>query len=113
MDFPEWGSLETHRALLLPTSSIFAYYFDQVFQDRFRPLIFSIFKSEFATSAALQFIRTATGVVLSTYLVDDHVQIGKPLLVALRPSVVLPIEFMDIKELVLDHSYDLAAFIMA
>lgn len=34
-------------------------------------------------------------------------------MLALRPSVILPIDFMNIKKLVYSHAYDLVAAIMA
>lgn len=75
-----------------------------MFEDRFRLLIFTIARSEFAVSAALKLPRTAIEEVLRTYSVDDRAQIEKPLKVAIRSSVVHLIKSMNIKEMIYDHS---------
>lgn len=48
-----------------------------------------------------------------SFWVADCVHVGKLLLAALGPSDISLIDFMDIKETVSDHSYALAAVIVA
>lgn len=72
-----------------------------------------IVKNELAVCAALLLFQTASGVVLSTYHIDGRVKIKKPLLFALRPSVVYLINFEDIIYMTKDHSYDLSTVTMA
>lgn len=84
-----------------------------MFTDRFRSLIFTIPRNNFAASDELKFPRTATEKVLSTYRVNNRVQIWNALLVAFCLSVAHLIAFMDIKEMLYDHSFDLDAVIMA
>lgn len=83
-----------------------------MFEDHFRSLIFTIVSSEFATSVVQKLLCTATEEVLSTYPVDGHVQFGKPLLVALHPSVVYLSNFIGIKKMACGHPYNLAAAFM-
>lgn len=73
---------------------------------RFRHLNFTVAQSDFAVSADIQFLRVDTNGAFSSFRVDDHVQLRKPLLVALRLSVVSLIDIMDINEIVYDHAYD-------
>lgn len=94
-------------------SWLFAYYFDWVFECRFQSLIFTIAKSKFAFSAALQLLWTTAEGAPRTYCVDDRVQIGKSVLVASRLSVIHLIDFLNVKGIVYEHSHDLAAVIMA
>lgn len=112
VDCLESRGMETHRVLLVLTPLVFAYYSDWMFKGRFWSLTFTIARSELAGSAMSRPLRTTTGGVLSTERVDDHVQIRKPLLVALRPCVVHPIASMNVNEMVYDCSYDLADMIM-
>lgn len=51
--------------------------------------------------------------VLSIYCVGDRAQFANPLLVAFRPCAVHLIDFINIRKLIYDHSYNLAAVIMA
>lgn len=44
---------------------------------------------------------------------DDCVRPKKHSLVALRPSVISLLDYIDTKEKVYDHAYDLAAVVMA
>lgn len=73
---------------MVPTPPIFLPYSSWVFEGRFWSLITTIVWSDVAVRAAMQFLYTATERALSTYQVDDRIQIGKPLLVAISPSVV-------------------------
>lgn len=97
----------------MPNPPIFAFYFNWVLEGHSRSLIFTIARRKVAVSGALKFHRIATEGALSSYPVDDRVQFEKPLLVALRPSVVYFIDFIDIKKMVCDHSYNLDAVIVA
>lgn len=84
-----------------------------MFDNRFRLFVFTIARSRFVVSAALHLLWTTTEGVHSTYRGDDHVQVGKALLVVSRPFVVHLIDFMAIKEMVYNHSHNLSAVFMA
>lgn len=73
VDCPERRCLKTHRAFVVPTPLIFAYYSKRVFKDRFHLFIFTTTMSELASSAALQLLRIATEGVLGNYCVYDLV----------------------------------------
>lgn len=110
---PMWHGLELHLVLLVPASPFFAYYSNYAFENRLESLIFTIARSEIASSAALLFLQTAMERVLSTCSVSSRVQVKKLLLASLRLSVVRVINFMDIKKMVYDHPHDLVAVIVA
>lgn len=60
VDFPERCDLETHCAVLVQSFSVFAYYCVWLFEGQFWALNFTIARSKFAVSVALQFLQTAT-----------------------------------------------------
>lgn len=62
---------------------------------------------------AEQLLRVATEGVFGSFPIDDCVQSWKCLSDELHPSVISLIDFLDIKEMTYDYSYDLAAVIMA
>lgn len=97
--------------MLVPTPPVF-YYSDWIFQESFRKLIFTLARSEFAVYTAVQFLRVATDGVVNTFRIEDRVEGGKSLLIGWRPAVTARIDYLDIKEMVYDYSYDLAAFPM-
>lgn len=99
--------------LLVLTLSIFAYSSNWANEGCFGLLDFTTARSKFAIKAAEQLHLTSIKRVLSTYLVDDRVQIGKSLLAALRPSVALRFFLMDIERMICGHPYKLFALTMA
>lgn len=111
IDCPEWRGLESHRALHVPATPVFSYYSKWVFVESFGHLIVTVAQSKFTKSTAIMFSWVATEGVFGSFCINDSVCIGKPLLVALRLSVILLIDFMDIKEVVYDHLYNLGAVI--
>lgn len=76
-------------------------------------LLFPTAVSAFAVGAGLRFLRTATEKVISTYHIDACVQIGTTLLVAPLPSFVYFFDFIEFKERVYDHLYNIASFFTA
>lgn len=100
-----------HRVLLVRTPSVLAYYSDWVFEGGFWSLIFATARSEHDVLAPLQILQTATEGVLSTYLADDRVLVRKSLLVSLYSFVFHIIDFLYIKEMISNRSYDLAVVI--
>lgn len=84
-----------------------------MFEGHFPHPVFTFSRSEFAVSAAVQFLRVATDDLFGSFHLDDRVHPEKPLLVALHPVIVLLIDFVDIREIVYHDSYDLADVFMA
>lgn len=76
-------------------------------------LFFTTAGSEFTVSSAVQFRRVSTKNVTTHFRIDYLVRAGKPLSIALRPTVIALIDHMDIREMENDHIYDLGANIMA
>lgn len=112
-DCSEWCGLETFRALHVPTLLVLFHYFNWVFVCSFRQLIFTVVRSYFAVSAAVQLLRDATDGVFGSFPTNDCLRPEKLLLVALHPSAISLNDFIEIKERAYDYSYDLAAVIMA
>lgn len=112
-DCPEWYVLETSRVLKGPSLSVFSYYSHWVFENSFRHLIFTIVRSKFAVSTAVQFLRVATNYVFLSFLVVDRARPMKPLLSALLLSFISLLDCMLIKEKVFLYAYNLVAGIIA
>lgn len=74
-----------------------------------RLLIFAIAKSEYAVSIVVQFFQIATEGVLCTYGIKDRVRIGKALLLDFCSFAFKDTDDMDIKKVIYDHLYELAA----
>lgn len=61
---------------------------------------FMVARSDFAISAATQFLRVATDEIYASFDIDDRVRPRKSHLVALRPSVISLIDFMGTRKMV-------------
>lgn len=88
------------------SSSHLSVQFQICVRDLHGSLILKISRCNVSVSAALQHQRTAAKRVIWLFHVQDHVEIGKPLLIALHPPVTHSTEFVDNKEAVDDLSYD-------
>lgn len=55
--------------------------------ESFRKLIFPADQSKFVVRTAMQLLHVATNGVLGAFRIKDHVEIRKPLLIELHPSV--------------------------
>lgn len=75
-------------------------------EENFRKFIFTLAENYFALGEATQLLWVVTHHVSGTFLVDRHVSFKTRLLFATQFSVISLINFMDIKEMVFDHSYD-------
>lgn len=113
MDCLDWRGMQMHRALLVPTPFVFANHFNWVFKGRLGSPIFTTAKNGLAVRTALRLLRTPIERAHGNSLVVYRDQILKPLLVALFPSVVLPIHSMNIEKTVYELSHDIPAVIIA